>query len=65
MHASSSSLEMLSVLVEVTRALEVTRETATTLSSLFTSLAVSSVTSSVMRTYAQQAYIFPEASQKT
>jgi hypothetical protein len=38
--------------------MEVTKETATTFSSPFTSLAVSPVTDSVMQTYAQQAYTF-------
>jgi hypothetical protein len=43
---------MLSVLSGDSQALEVTRETATTLLPPFTSLAVSSVTDSVMQTYA-------------
>jgi hypothetical protein len=64
MHAVSSSLAMLSVLSGDTRALEVTRETATTLLSPFTSLAVSSVTDLVMQTCSQQMLSFPVALQK-
>jgi hypothetical protein len=45
--------------------MEVTKETAITFSSPFTSLAVSPVTELVIQTYAQQTYIFMEAPQKT